>query len=330
MGTYILRRLAQAVAILVLLSIAVFLVLRVAPAGPEDIICPIPCSDDRREAIREQYGLNDPYFPLSLTTGPPFVGLHAESQYGTWLKNVATGSLGEEIRGGDVSDQLKRRLPVTVELLVITFLATMLVGVPFGVVSALRRNSLADYGVRVVAVLGLAVPSFWLATLVILLPQEWWNYAPPITSTVGFFDHPWDNLRQYVPPALVLAAGSTAGVMRLTRSSLLEVLRQDYLRTARAKGLRERVVVARHALRNALIPVATVLGLQLITLFSGTVIVERIFNLPGVGAYFLQRLGMFDYQVVQTLTIYTGIVVVLVNLAVDIAYAWLDPRIRYT
>jgi len=213
---------------------------------------------------------------------------------------------------------------------VITILGTIAIGIPFGIVSAVYRNSPADYSVRFTAVLGLAVPSFWVATLVLLIPQEYFDYAPPLTKTIAFLDAPKDNLRQFLPPGLVLGAVSAAGVMRLTRSSMLEVMRQDYIRTARSKGLREQVVIGRHALKNSLIPVVTVLGLQLAGLLGGSVIVENVFNLQGIGNYFLGALVRKDYQVVQTLTVYIGAAVVLINLAVDVLYAWLDPRIRYS
>lgn len=315
MGRYITRRLIQAAVILVVLSIAVFILLRIAPgADPAVIRCGLGCTEEKLEAIREELGLNDPYIV----------------QYRDWVQNLFTGSLGKDFNGGNVADQLRERLPVTGELLIITFLATVSIGIPFGIISAVRRNSAADLGVRFSAILGLAVPNFWLATLVILIPLQQWGYAPPLIGSIGFFDSPWDNLRQFVPPALVLGAVSAAGVMRLTRSSVLEVMRQDYIRTARSKGLREQIVITRHALKNSLIPVVTVLGLELATLLGGAVIVENVFNLPGIGKYFFESLFRKDFQVVQTLTLYIGVVVVLLNLFVDVLYGWLDPRIRYS
>ena len=329
MRQYITRRLVQAGFILFILSIAVFLLLRIAPgADPAVIKCGLGCTEEAREAFREELGLNDPYF-VDVKGAWPFLDPRG-TQYLDWLQGLVTGSLGEDINGFAVSDELQRRLPVTSELLFITFLATVAVGVPFGIISAVYRNSLADYGVRFGAILGLAVPNFWLATMVLIVPQELWDYAPPLTDAVSFFDSPKDNLRQFVPAALVLGAVSTATVMRLARSTMLEVMRQDYIRTARSKGLRERTVIGRHALKNSLIPVVTVLGLQLAALFGGAVVIETIFNLPGIGSYFLGSLFRKDFQVVQTLTLYIGLAVVLLNLSVDIAYAWLDPRIRYS
>ena len=332
MGRYIARRLLQAVVILFILSVSVFLLLRLAPgADPARLRCGLACNEEQFQAKREALGLNDPFFPVAVDlTDPPFISFSSGTQYGSWVGNLFSGSLGEDFNGGPVMTELKDRLPVTAELLIITFMATVALGIPFGIISAVSRNSPADYGVRFGAILGLAVPNFWLATLVILIPLQLWGYAPNLLGNVSFFDDPWTNLRQFVPPALVLGAVSAAGVMRLTRSSMLEVMRQDYIRTARAKGLRERIVIGRHGLKNSLIPVVTVLGLQLAGLLGGAVIVEQVFNLDGIGRYFFQALFRKDFQVVQTLTLYIGVVVVLMNLSVDILYAWLDPRIRYS
>lgn len=332
MGRYITRRLLQAVVILFILSVAVFLLLRLAPgADPARIRCGLGCSNAQYEAKREELGLNDPFFPVDVDlTDAPFVSLSSDTQYGAWVGDLFSGSLGVDFNTTEVSTQLKDRLPVTVELLIITIMVTVALGIPFGIISAVYRNGPSDYAVRFGAILGLAVPNFWLATMVILIPLQQWGYAPNLTGSVSFFSDPWENLKQFVPPALVLGAVSAAGVMRLTRSSMLEVMRQDYIRTARAKGLRERLVIGRHGLKNSLIPVVTVLGLQLAGLLGGAVIVERVFNLQGVGQYFFLALLSKDFQVVQTLTLYIGVVVVLMNLAVDISYAWLDPRIRYS
>lgn len=314
MQAYIIRRLIQGVLILFLLSIAVFIVLRTAPGDPAAIRCGLRCTPEAIAAIRDDMGLNDPY-PV---------------QYFSWLGNVLTGDLGKAtVSDKPVIDSLRERLPITLELLIITILLTTVFGISFGIVSAVFRNSAADYVVRVTAVLGLALPNFWVATLVLELPLRFWGYAPELGGAISFFDDPAGNLRQFVPPAAVLALAASAGIMRLTRSSLLEVLHTDFVRTARAKGLRESVVVGRHALRNSLIPVITVLGLQVAALMGGAVIVEQIFSLQGIGFYFFQTLQSRDYIVVQSLTLYVGAVVVLTNLLVDISYAWMDPRIRY-
>jgi peptide/nickel transport system permease protein len=219
----------------------------------------------------------------------------------------------------------------TIELLVLTMAITILVGIPAGILSALYRNSPLDVGIRFFAILALSIPAFWLGTMVLLIPSEAWGYAPPkIGTTVAFYENPWDNIRQFGPPALILGIASIGGIMRLTRSSLLEVLRADYIRTARAKGLRDRLVVYRHALKNVLIPVITVLGLEFTGLLGGTLFVEIIFSIKGLGRYTFDAIFRKDYNVVQAMALYIGFVVVFTQLTIDIIYAWIDPRIRYS
>lgn len=327
MQAYIIRRLITGVFILFILSIVVFVMLRIAPGDPANLRCGLNCPASRRAAIREELGLNKPYFPISFSGGLSF---SSDTQYGNWMTDVVTGDLGtSSFNDQPVMEAVKQRLPVTLELMIITLLVTVAAGIPFGIVSALYRNSPADFGVRIVAVLWLAVPSFWIATLVLYVPLDLWGYAPQLGNKIGFFENPWGNLRQFVPPAIVLGLAASAGVMRLTRSSLLEVMRTDYIRTAMSKGLRDTVVVGRHALKNSLIPVVTVIGLQVPALLGGTVIIERIFALPGMGVYVLDSLIVKDFPVVQSMTLYAGVAVVTMNLLVDISYAWLDPRIRY-
>ena len=315
MRAYIIRRLLSGIFILFFLSVITFIMLRVVPGDQASILCGLNCNEEGLRDLREQLGLNDPY----------------HEQYLSWIGDLATGNLGDAtFNQQPLVETMKQRLPVTFELLIITVLITIAIGVPAGIISALYRNSLGDYFVRIFAVMGLAVPNFWVATMVIFIPSELWGYSPPFGGAISFFDDPWDNLRQFVPPATVLALASAAGIMRLTRSSLLEVMRSDYIRTARSKGLRETRVVNRHALKNAMIPVITVLGLQVSTLLGGTVIIEFIFGLNGLGSLVFTALIRRDYQVVQSMTLYIGAVVILMNLLVDISYAWLDPRIRYS
>jgi peptide/nickel transport system permease protein len=316
MQTYILRRLLIGILILFLLSVAVFVLLRIVPGSdPAELRCGLNCTEAGIEAAREDLGLNDPYYV----------------QYWDWLSGVLTGDLGTSIVNfRPVSESIKNRFPITLELMILTLIITVIVGVPAGVISAIWKNSIMDYVVRVSAIFGLAVPAFWVATLVLILPLEWWGYAPPLGRHVPISEDPIGNLKQFIPPAAVLAVGSAAGVMRLTRSSLLEVLRQDYMRTARAKGLRERTMIVRHGLKNSLIPVVTVLGLQVSGLLGGAIIAEQIFALPGLGLFTFESLVRKDFPVVQTMTLYAGVTVVVLNLVVDISYAWLDPRIRYS
>jgi peptide/nickel transport system permease protein len=298
------------------LSIAVFILLRIVPGSdPAELSCGLNCTEAGIEAKRQELGLDKSYV----------------EQYWIWLSGVLTGDLGESIVNyRPVSESIINRLPVTLELMILTLIITIVVGIPFGVASAIWKNTPVDYVVRVTAILGLAIPSFWLATMALISPDELFGYVPPIGTYVKLQDDPIGNLKQFIIPAAVLAVGSAAGVMRLTRSSLLEVLRQDYMRTARAKGLRERTMVIRHGLKNSLIPVVTVLGLQMAGLLGGAIIVERIFTLPGLGEFTLNALGRKDFPVVQTMTLYAGVTVVVLNLIVDISYAWLDPRIRYS
>jgi peptide/nickel transport system permease protein len=252
-------------------------------------------------------------------------------QYALWMKHLAVLDLGHSgVTGVEVVDEFKARVPVSFQLMVMTLTWTVLLGIPFGIISAVRRNSPPDYAVRIFAVFGLSVPAFWVATLVLIVPAQQWGYAPPLNETTSIFREPWANIRQLGPPSLVLALASTASIMRLTRSQMLEVLRADYVRTARAKGLSERVVVVRHALRNSLVPVVTVLGLQVSGLLGGSVIIESIFNLRGLGQYIFAAILQKDFAVAQSLVMFTAGAAVLSTLAIDLLYVFLDPRIRYS
>jgi peptide/nickel transport system permease protein len=332
MQTFILRRLLSGIIILFVLSVTVFLLLRIVPGDPAIRRCGLACTKESIAATHKELGLDKPYFPIEITpTDPPFVSFSAENQYGHYIIRVFKGNLGtSELNHKPVGEQIISRLPVTVEIMVMTLIFTIVIGIPFGVISATLRNSPIDYLVRSSSVLGLAIPSFWVATLVLVLPSEFWGYAPPIGRKIALLDDPWGNFKQVAPAAAVLALGSAAGIMRLTRSSLLEVMRQDYMRTARAKGLMERAVILKHGLKNSMIPVVTVLGLQVSGLLGGAIIVEQIFTLPGLGDFTLRSLVLKDYDVVETMTLYAGVTVVAMNLLVDVSYAWLDPRIRYS
>jgi peptide/nickel transport system permease protein len=324
------RRLLIGAVILVVLSIAVFELLHVVPGDPALLRCGLSCRPEQLAAIRHELGTDKPLFPVWFNGSGGIIHF-GDSQYGAWIKSLFTGDLGvSQYYHQPVTTALRHRFPVTFELMVLTMIFTIIIGVPFGVVSAVFRNSPLDYLVRTTAILGLSVPNFWLGTLVLIVPVAVWGYSPPLGRVVSFSSDPIANLKQFGPPAAVLALASAAGIMRLARSSLLEVMRQDYMRTARAKGLRERIVVLRHGLKNSLIPVVTVLGLQMAGLLGGAIIIEQIFVLPGLGQYVFQELLYKDFQVVQTMTLYVGAIVILLNLAVDVSYAWFDPRIRYS
>jgi peptide/nickel transport system permease protein len=245
------------------------------------------------------------------------------------MGNVLQGDLGRSyVLGNKVGAEIMDRAPITLEILALTLFFTAVLGITLGVVSALFRDSPLDYLVRVTSVFGLSVPGWWVGIMILLLPAIWWNYSPPL-GYVPLQDNLWENLRQFLPPALTLAAASSAVLMRLTRTVLLDVLRQDYIRTARAKGLRQNVIIVRHAMKNAMIPVITVLGGQMVVLFGGAVIIEQVFSLEGLGRYMFTSIAQRDFPVVQVLALYTAVVVVVLNLLVDISYAWFDPRVRY-
>jgi peptide/nickel transport system permease protein len=233
--------------------------------------------------------------------------------------------------GAKVSTELQRRLPITIELMIVTIFFALVLGIIPGMVSAIRPNTPLDWAARIVSVLWLSIPSFYLAILMITFGLLWFGWTPPQFGTgyVPIYEDPWINMQQFFFPALVLSVGIAAVIMRLTRSAMLEVLRNDYIRTAWSKGLRERTVVWRHALKNALIPVVTLIGLQIGALIGGAVIIESVYNLNGVGKYTLEAIIRRDLFVVQSLTLMFAAVYVLSNLMVDVAYAWLDPRIHY-
>ncbi|HXH22564.1 MAG TPA: ABC transporter permease [Dehalococcoidia bacterium] len=316
MRDYIVRRIVWAVATIWFISIGVFVLLRVSPGDPALLQQGVNATPEKVAAVRKELGLDKP-LPV---------------QYLRWVGNALQGDLGRSgITQVSVTSEFKSRFPVSLQLMMMTLVWVALFGVTFGAISARWQNSGFDYGVRLFAIFGLSVPAFWVATLVMLIPAQYWHYAPPsLGKPIAFLDDPIGNMQQFLPASLVLALGPTATVMRLTRSTLLEVLRQDYIRTARSKGLGERMVLWRHALRNSLIPVVTVLGLLAAGLLGGSVIIEQIFALRGLGLYIFQALLQKDYPVAQSIVLYTAAAVVFMNLAVDVVYAVLDPRIRYT
>ena len=219
-------------------------------------------------------------------------------------------------------------MPVTIELGVLAIVISLLIALPVGIYSAIRQDTAADYAGRTLAIIGLATPNFWLALMVIVFPAIWWGWSPP-TELIPFSEDPLGNLAVFLIPSLILGTAMSAATMRMTRTMMLEVLRQDYIRTAWSKGLRERVVVIRHTIKNALIPIVTLVGLQLPLLVGGSVIMEYIFNLPGLGRLLLTALTNRDYPVVSGVNLFFATVVIGVNLLIDLIYPYLDPRIRY-
>ena len=318
MRAYIIRRLLLMIPTLLLVSILVFLLIRFIPG---DVIDGMFASSYRggsaetRAELERVLGLDVP----------------AHVQYARWIGDmVLHGTLGKSLLGSaiTVEEQILRRLPVTLELGLLAIAIGLVIALPVGIYSAIRRNTLADYAGRTVAVVGLATPNFWLGLLVIVFPAIWWNWTPPIRM-IALSDDLLGNLGVFIIPSLILGTYFAAATMRMTRTMMLEVLRQDYVRTAWSKGLRERVVVVRHAIKNALIPVITLAGLQLPVLIGGSVIMENIFNLPGIGRLLLDALLDRDYPMVSGVNLVFAVGVVVINLVVDLLYAFLDPRVRY-
>ena len=251
-------------------------------------------------------------------------------QYGRWVGGIfLRGTLGQSLMGGDTVEQsIAQRLPVTIQLGLMAIVIGLVIAVPVGIYSAIRQDTAADYVGRSLAILGLATPNFWLATMVIVFPAIWWRWAPPLVLT-SFAEDPLRSLAGFAVPSLILGTYLSAATMRMTRTMMLEVLRQDYIRTAWSKGLLERSVILRHAVKNALIPVVSLVALQVPILVGGSVIMENIFNLPGLGRLLVDALSIRDYPIVSGVNLVFGTVVVLVNLATDLTYALIDPRVRY-
>lgn len=313
MRQYVLKRLLLIVPTLLLVSAIVFSLTRLIPGDVVVLMFEEKAYAEDLEALRAKLGLNRP--------------LHM--QYVTWLGQVVQGNLGESLwTKRPVLEEIVRRLPISAELGALAILVALCLALPIGVLSAIRQDTMQDYTARSLAILGLSIPSFWKATLVIVLPSIWFGWAPPLQFTPLSQD-PWQHFSQFILPAIILGIASGASIMRLTRALMLEVLRQDYIRTAWSKGLREGRVVMRHAFKNAIIPVVTIVGIQVGQIASGTVIMETIFGLPGMGRFLVDAIYQRDYPVVQGVNLLIASIIVLVNLLVDMTYAYLDPRIRY-
>lgn len=313
MRKYVLRRLLIATSSFFLASLVVFSLPRMIPGDVVQLMLEERAYGKDLEDLRAKLGLNRP--------------IHI--QYFEWAGRIVRGELGESLwTKRPVLEELGRRLPVSLKLGLLALLFSVSIALPIGILAAIRQDSLADYVARSLAIVGLSVPGFWIATMVILLPSLWWNWSPPIQFTEFSVD-PWAHVSQFIIPAFILGIASSAAIMRLTRAQLLEVLRQDYVRTAWAKGVRESAVVLKHSLKNSLIPVITVLGIQIAQILGGTVIFETIFGLPGMGRFLFDAINQRDYPVIQGVNLVIVSVVILMNLAVDACYAYLDPRIRY-
>src|SRR5262245_5519500 len=314
MKQYVLRRVALAVPTLFLVSVIVFLLMHLMPGHAATRIVEGHASAPTLEALRKDLGLDRP--------------LHV--QYLDWISGILLrGDFGRSYwTRQPILDEFVRRFPVTLELAFLTILISVVIGVVVGIVSAVRQDTAADYAGRILAILALSVPYFGLAVLVVVLPSIYFKWTP-VWTYVPFTTDPLENLKIMLVPALVFGVTRAGPIMRITRSALLDVLRQDYIRTAWSKGLSERAIIMRHALKNALIPVISLVGLQTPLYIGGSVIIEAIFRLPGVGLFFFEALTRLDYPVVQSVNLIVAALVVGLNLLIDLSYAVLDPRIRY-
>ena len=317
MRTYILRRVLLIIPTLFLVTIIVFLSVRFVPGDVIDImVSEMGVTEDREGAalrLRQQMGLDKPIYV----------------QYGRWVGAAFRGDLGESLWSGrSITEEMGAKLPISLELGLMAMITALIIALPIGTYSAIRQDTGGDYVGRSIAILCISLPGFWLGTMVIVFPSVWWNWTPSM-EYIPFLSDPGTNLVQFIIPAVIMGMVMSGNTMRMTRTMMLEVLRQDYIRTAWSKGLAERVVVTRHALKNALIPVVTIVGLQVPILIGGTAIMEQIFVLPGVGRYLVEALGRRDYPILSGINLIMASFVLVVNLVVDVIYAYLDPRIQY-
>jgi peptide/nickel transport system permease protein len=315
MKTYVAQRLGIAVLTLIGMSIVIFVLLRLAPGDIVDILFSTAgyVNDSEKQAIMKELGLDRPYWV----------------QYVEWMGQIFVGDLGKSYRYDIPAwDIIRPLLPVTIELAILSLIVSVVLGVPTGVISAVRQDTTLDYAMRVISLAGLSMPSFWLGMVIILGMVSWLGWIPPLT-----YVRPTENLQahviQFALPALAVGYRSSALIMRITRSALLEVMREDYIRTAWAKGQSERVVIWRHALKNSILPVVTIIGIEFAFLIGGLVVTETVFNLPGVARFLVQAILWRDYPIVQNLVMFIAVVVILSNLLVDMLYGVLDPRVRY-
>jgi peptide/nickel transport system permease protein len=310
---YLAKRLVVAIPSLLIASLIVFTLPRLIPGDVVAMMLEEKAYAKDLEELRAKLGLNRPIYV----------------QYFEWLGRAVTGDLGESLwTRRPVLEEIGQRLPITLELALMSLVVALVISVPIGVIAAARQDTVQDYTFRSAAILGLSVPGFWLATLVIVLPAIWWGWRP-LTGYVEISKDLTGHLVQMALPAVILGIAFAAAMMRLTRGMLLEVLRQDYVRTAWSKGLRERVIILKHGLRNAIIPVITYIGTQLPQVIGGTVVIETIFGLPGMSRFLFDAINQRDYPVIQGVNLVVVSFIVLINLAVDALYAVLDPRIRY-
>ena len=316
MPRYILQRLLLMIPTLFGVAILVFLMLRLMGGDPVEVMLRgegANVSQEIIEAERIRLGLDQPMVV----------------QFGKWIGGMLTGDFGVSMwTGNPVSAEIASRLELSIQVALMATCLAVLIAIPLGTLSALYKNTWIDHVIRVFSIAGLAVPSFWLGMIIILLLLSYFHWHPPVAFT-PFFENPRHNLAQLIWPALAVGYRYSAVATRMMRSTLLEVLQEDYIRTARAKGVYERLVVVRHALANAMLPVVTVIGLEFAFLIGGLVVTEQVFNLNGLGKLFVQAVARSDFTMVQSLVLLVAVFFIVVNFVIDLLYAWLDPRIRY-
>ena len=319
MLAYIVRRLLFMIPTLFLVTVIVFGTIRFIPGSAIELMVAEYAqesgegADYTAEDLRKALGLDTPIY----------------IQYAQWIGQIVRLDLGESLwTGRNVIEDLGKRLPVTFELGIFALITALTMALPIGVYTAIRQDTAGDYIGRSIAILAICLPSFWLATLIIVFPSIWWGWSPPI-DLPSLREDPMGNLKSFIIPGAVLGFALSGVTMRMTRAMMLEVLRQDYIRTAWAKGLKEKIVIIRHALKNALIPVITLIGLQVPILIGGTVVLEQIFVLPGMGLLMFEAVNQRDYPIITGLMLFMGMFILVINLVVDMSYGYLDPKVRY-
>ena len=317
MRAYFFRRVLALIPTMIFATLIVFFMIRLVPGDIIDLMVTQHDVSDvevTRQTLEKALGLDTPIYV----------------QYFKWVKDIVLhGDLGTSLwMESPVSEEIFARLPVTFELGFIGLVVGLSLAIPIGVYSAIRQDTAGDYAGRTVAILGLAIPSFWLGTMVVIYPALWWDWSPSI-DLYTIRENPWENFKMFLVPGVVMGFGMAGVTMRMTRAMMLEVLRQDYIRTAWSKGLRERVVIIRHALKNALIPVITLIGLYVPVLIGGSIVMEQIFILPGMGLLMIESINQRDYPIITGLMLLIGAVVLVINLLVDLSYGFLDPKVRF-
>ena len=318
MNTYVLKRFMLFVPTLLLVTLMVFALMRLVPGDPAELLLmgfegDGQYSQQQLDELRAKLGTDR---PLAI-------------QYLSWIWGMLRGDFGVSMYfDTPISEDLAAKLPITLELSALALLLAFVVAVPLGVISAVRQDTIADYASRIIAIAGVAMPTFWIGILVVYFLVTWFDWLPPL-GYADLWNDPWRNLQQMFFPAVALGFYNMALIARVTRSSMLEVFREDYIRTARSKGLRERAVIIRHALKNAFLPILTISGWQVGRLIAGTVVIETIFLVPGMGRLLVDSILHRDYTMIQSIVMVIAFMVLALNLVVDLLYAWLDPRIRY-